>query len=213
MIIVQKYCPNGLLKIEVTFLAKKSYIFGLLFVVFYTFIYRYVVMPKSIEILEQYLRRAQRITMPDENRSAEICCILEELTIACEKAGSLAKALLYHKQLLDERMKQVVGDDEGQTLKMKRHTMESAIQKNREHSDTEFERFIAEQYPTLTKTERRICSFVNLNMTSQQIADLLYTSLRTIEWHRLNIRKKLQIPDHQEIQGFWEKAISTNGNK
>lgn len=146
--------------------------------------------------------------MPYENGSAEICTILEELTLACEHAGNLAKALLYHKQLLDERMKRATIVNDGQTLNTKNETIGSAIKKQREHPDTEFERYIAEQYPSLTKTERRICSLINLNMTSQQIADLLYTSLRTIEWHRLNIRKKLQIPDHQEIYDFWQKAIS-----
>lgn len=66
----------------------------------------------------------------------------------------------------------------------------------------EFESILRVSYPTLTKTERKVCSLIKLDITSQEIAELLFTSIRTVEGHRLNIRKKLSIPNQQDIKLF-----------
>ena len=65
-----------------------------------------------------------------------------------------------------------------------------------------FDDFIKKTFPLLTKSERNICSFIQLGMTSKEIANLLFISLRTIEGHRVKIRKKMSIPEHQEINEF-----------
>jgi len=45
--------------------------------------------------------------------------------------------------------------------------------------------------PDLSRAEQRVCTLLVLRMTSKDIAALLSCSLRTVEWHRLRIRKKL----------------------
>ncbi len=68
----------------------------------------------------------------------------------------------------------------------------------------EFLVMLHQSYPLLSKTERRICSLIKLRLTSKEIADLLFISIRTIEWHRRNIRRKLGLPEDQEINHFLE---------
>ena len=59
------------------------------------------------------------------------------------------------------------------------------------HED--FIRILSERCPQLTPTELKICSLIKINLSSKEIAKLLYTSLRTIESHRYNIKRKLNL--------------------
>jgi tetratricopeptide (TPR) repeat protein len=72
---------------------------------------------------------------------------------------------------------------------------------------SEFLEVLTERYPELTSTERKVCSLIKLDMNSQQIADLLFTSIRTIEGHRLNIRKKLKLQTPADIGAFLRYII------
>jgi tetratricopeptide (TPR) repeat protein len=58
------------------------------------------------------------------------------------------------------------------------------------------------RFPSLTKMELKICSLLKMNMHSHDIAGLLFTSERTIEWHRMNIRKKIGLKGKEEIAEF-----------
>lgn len=56
-----------------------------------------------------------------------------------------------------------------------------------------FGRKISEQQFRLTPREIEICNMVKNGLTSKEIANLLYISFNTVENHRVNIRKKLNI--------------------
>ncbi len=55
----------------------------------------------------------------------------------------------------------------------------------------EFVARLLERFPKLTTTEVRICALLRGNMSSKEIANILYTSERTIENHRYRMRRKL----------------------
>jgi tetratricopeptide (TPR) repeat protein len=55
----------------------------------------------------------------------------------------------------------------------------------------DFVRVLAERFPTLTATELRVCCLLKLNRTTKEMANIMFSSVRTIEVHRYNIRKKL----------------------
>lgn len=48
-------------------------------------------------------------------------------------------------------------------------------------------------YLILSETEMRILKLISEENTTQEIAQLVFTSPRTVESHRLSIRKKLQL--------------------
>jgi tetratricopeptide (TPR) repeat protein/DNA-binding CsgD family transcriptional regulator len=53
---------------------------------------------------------------------------------------------------------------------------------------------LAARRPDLTPTELKICALVKLDLPNKEIADILRSSARTVEWHRSNVRKKLGFP-------------------
>lgn len=61
---------------------------------------------------------------------------------------------------------------------------------------------ILEIAPTLTNNELRICSMMRINLTSKEIAMLTNRTHGTIENIRSNIRKKLNVPNHINLQDF-----------
>jgi tetratricopeptide (TPR) repeat protein len=77
----------------------------------------------------------------------------------------------------------------------------------------EFLTALAEQYPELTSTEKKVCSLIKLGLNSNQIADLLFTSIRTIEGHRLKIRKKLKLQAQADIGAFLEDIVSARSGE
>ncbi|MBT3204326.1 MAG: response regulator transcription factor [Gammaproteobacteria bacterium] len=48
----------------------------------------------------------------------------------------------------------------------------------------------------LTDTEKKIAMLISQGFLSKQIADILRTSTRTVEWHRSNIGKKGGLPNY-----------------
>jgi tetratricopeptide (TPR) repeat protein/DNA-binding CsgD family transcriptional regulator len=54
-----------------------------------------------------------------------------------------------------------------------------------------FLRRLAGRHSDLTPTELKICALVKLDLPTKEIADILRSSARTVEWHRSNIRRKL----------------------
>jgi DNA-binding CsgD family transcriptional regulator/tetratricopeptide (TPR) repeat protein len=70
---------------------------------------------------------------------------------------------------------------------------------------------LVERYPALTATEKRICVLLRLGLGSIDIANVLFTSVRTVETHSLSIRKKLRIPSSTRLSKFlldFEPAIA-----
>lgn len=55
---------------------------------------------------------------------------------------------------------------------------------------TSFARDISEEGIGLTPREIEICNMIKNNMTSKEIAELLFLSTKSVEWHRYNIRRK-----------------------
>lgn len=58
-----------------------------------------------------------------------------------------------------------------------------------DHMD--FMNMMSERYPTLSPMEKKVAALIRLNVTSGDIAESLFLSKRTVEYHRMNIRKKI----------------------
>ena len=63
---------------------------------------------------------------------------------------------------------------------------------------------LSERYPDLTVAEKRICILMRLGLNAQEVANVQFTSVRTIETHSLSIRKKLRIPKSTRLSKFLE---------
>ena len=67
-------------------------------------------------------------------------------------------------------------------------------------TNADFIRQLSQQYPRLSTTECRICALLHSGFNTKEITTLLSTSLRNIETHRLNIRKKLKLKRNDNLQ-------------
>lgn len=62
-----------------------------------------------------------------------------------------------------------------------------------------FQRALYEAAPQLTKMEVKVCILTLAEKKSDDIASLLYISPRTVETHRLSIRRKLSVPKQSSL--------------
>jgi tetratricopeptide (TPR) repeat protein/DNA-binding CsgD family transcriptional regulator len=56
--------------------------------------------------------------------------------------------------------------------------------------------------PNLTPTERKVCAFLKLNMSTKDIASLLHINVRSVESNRYNIRKKLMMDKSENLIAY-----------
>lgn len=68
-----------------------------------------------------------------------------------------------------------------------------------DRSHDEFIKRLSNTFPDLTQTELKVATLLRINMENKDIANLLCSSVRTVEWHRRNIRKKMQLKAHESL--------------
>lgn len=66
----------------------------------------------------------------------------------------------------------------------------------------EFVKRLAERFPRLTPTELKVCSLLKANLSTKEIAQLLSVSVRSVEDHRYELRRKLGIAREQNLNAF-----------
>ena len=52
---------------------------------------------------------------------------------------------------------------------------------------------LSKNYPALSLTERKVCVLLHDELSTKQIADMLKMSIRTVEWYRYRIRKRMNL--------------------
>ncbi|MCF6294583.1 MAG: response regulator transcription factor [Flavobacteriaceae bacterium] len=85
-----------------------------------------------------------------------------------------------------------------------------SIQNNTPYFSPEIEEYISKQkdvlgFSFLTPTEKKILKLIAQNKTAKEIGGVLFTSNRTVEKHKSNIIKKLNIQPHQNSLLIWAK--------
>jgi tetratricopeptide (TPR) repeat protein/DNA-binding CsgD family transcriptional regulator len=139
-----------------------------------------------------------------------------EMRLKQNELAAMALNLVQKKELLDELQSQLKG------LRAGRDTVGSAVENILQEIDRsrsadgdwkmfeqqldnlhqDFIRTLSERYPTLTPTELKICSLARINLLTKDIANLLFTSVRTIHAHKYNIRKKLGLASSTSLTTF-----------
>ncbi len=66
----------------------------------------------------------------------------------------------------------------------------------------EFRAKLSAKFPELTHMEQRIAAMVRMDLTSSDIARLFCITERAVEFHRLNLRKKLKLKQEENLPKF-----------
>lgn len=61
--------------------------------------------------------------------------------------------------------------------------------------------------PDLTETEKKICVFLSFGFNSKDISGIMNITSKTIDNYRSSIRKKLDIPENNSLQEFFEGLL------
>ncbi|QJB29818.1 transcriptional regulator [Chitinophaga oryzae] len=61
---------------------------------------------------------------------------------------------------------------------------------------------LKKQYPQLTKTDLKMCTYIKLNLTTKEVSQLLNITVRGVEVSRYRIRKKIGLPTEQSLSQF-----------
>jgi len=62
---------------------------------------------------------------------------------------------------------------------------------------------LKQRYPKLTANELKLCTFLRLNLSTKEIAQLMNISLRGVELSRYRLRKKLELPTETSLFEFF----------
>lgn len=74
---------------------------------------------------------------------------------------------------------------------------------------SDFTKALKNAYPNLTQNEIKLCTYLQMNLSSKEIAQLLNISVRGVEISRYRLRKKLQIPTETNLSEFFLKFSSS----
>ena len=77
-----------------------------------------------------------------------------------------------------------------------------AFERHFHHLHQGFIHNLAEQYPTLTPTELKVCSLLRMNCSTKDIAGILCISRHTVDGHRATIRRKLGLSSEENLTAF-----------
>jgi DNA-binding CsgD family transcriptional regulator len=61
---------------------------------------------------------------------------------------------------------------------------------------------LRDRYPQLTPRDHKLCAFLRMNLSSKEIAPLLYISVRGVEISRYRLRKKLDLDAEANLTDF-----------
>ncbi len=78
----------------------------------------------------------------------------------------------------------------------------NVLQQDMDRVNAEFHERLSAKYPQLSKTERELCAYIKLNLSSKEIAELRKTTLNTINVTRSRIRAKLNLGRDVELESF-----------
>jgi DNA-binding CsgD family transcriptional regulator len=76
------------------------------------------------------------------------------------------------------------------------------FEKDFKEAHPEFLQTLSEKYPDLTKMEQRIAAMIRMDLKSADIAKLFSITERAVEFHRLNLRKKLKLKQSEQLPKF-----------
>ncbi|MDD6253835.1 MAG: hypothetical protein PUA96_07315 [Bacteroidales bacterium] len=82
---------------------------------------------------------------------------------------------------------------------------ESEWQKSEDYFNTIYDGLLDRlkaSYPSLSKTDLKLCVYIKLNMSTKEIADLMNISPRSVEMGRYRLRKKLGLRPEDEISSI-----------
>ena len=163
---------------------------------------------KYIYQLELEKNEKEIIKLQNENLANEVLFKNKELANATMHLVERGDAL---SKVKDELQKLYKNNANNNDVK-KAIQLLNDVEKNNDNWDqfashfdkvkNDFLKKIKEMYPALSNTDLKVCAYLQLNLSSKEIAQLMNISVRGVEVSRYRLRKKLQINTEQTLNDF-----------
>lgn len=163
---------------------------------------------KYIHQLEVDKNEKEIIQLQNEKLANEIIFKNKELADASLHLAERSDALIKIKDELQLLYKKTGGNhDVKKTLQLvndieKNNANWEQFAKHFDEINNDFLKKIKVKYPGLTKTDLKVCAYLQLKLSSKEIAQLMNISVRGVEISRYRLRKKLQLPTEKTLNDF-----------
>ncbi len=117
-----------------------------------------------------------------------------------------------------EKLYEVSDKKDSEGVKKKLTFMQRMIKDNIKHDDDlkkfqenfdivyeDYLKRLEEKYPNLNVTDRKICAYLKMNLSSKDMAPLLNMTVRSVEMNRYRIRKKMNLEREVNLTDFLQK--------
>ncbi|MBN1598766.1 MAG: hypothetical protein JW894_10760 [Bacteroidales bacterium] len=167
----------------------------------------------TYKVKEESLQSKVEITaMEMENTFLHEELLKKNKELASNTAKLIAKnqALVNMKNAISNLKNEVSQDAKGKLIELhqlvvKNLDEESNWEKYNHSIDLLQDNFISRfssEYPSVTHKDLKICGYIRMNMSNQQIAEQLNITLRSLEMARYRIRKKIKLPREINLNDF-----------
>ncbi len=172
---------------------------------------------RVVHQLEMEKNEKEIIRLQNEKLASEVSFKNRELANTSMHLVERTDALDKVKETLQRLYKK---DTSNAELKRAIHLMNDI-----ERNNSDWERFSASfdeinndflkklkgKFPSLTNNDLKLCAYLQLNMSSKEISQLLNISTRGVEISRYRLRKKLAIPTEANIAYFLNEVVKGEG--
>lgn len=97
--------------------------------------------------------------------------------------------------------------------KFKYDTTNTRMNEFEKHFENAFDSFfdiLLQKYPALSLTERKLCGFLRLGLSSKEIASLTFQNPQSVDVARYRLRKKLNLSNEENLVDFLLKVNAEN---
>ena len=116
-------------------------------------------------------------------------------TIESEKRGEPSEMRLKRLRALSELVREnIVHDNDWQKFQV-----------NFDLVYDDFLKRLSEEHPSLSLSDKRICAYIRMDLSSKDIAPLLGMTVRSVEMTRYRIRQKLGLTREDNLTAFLQK--------
>lgn len=152
------------------------------------------------------LYQMERLREKDEKLSRKTAELEELLKTTSNERTVLLTKLASYDVLLDEMLDRMPLKEKGRFSQLVRAARKSNIEQD---SDQIIQNRISQKHPELSPSELRMCSMIVSGWTCKEMSDRSGTSIKTVEKHRMAIRRKAAIPRSVSLEVYLKGIAKT----
>lgn len=167
----------------------------------------------AVDRAELRRRHAEERATEQEELAEERSRQLNATAMSLIRKNSLLQSL---RDEIDDLNKALESTDNARRLRKVVREIEESIR-----ADDDWDRFeqtyrlvhhdfiqrLSDRYSELSPTELKVCALLHIDLSNKEIAEMLCVSLRTVESHRYNVRKKLGLTGRSNLSGQIDRLL------